>query len=194
MLYFNTAGQRRYVLVSGAVNSVSVRDYLGADHALVGTFDDATEPGVCKLAIAAADVNYSGGAQSFVLLDAGGNCVGVLNEDVVNGPPPTQAEVAAVGALVTPAAIRAAVGLALANLDTQLAAIGTMTPAAIRAAIGMTAANLDAQLATLVATQPGPVNLTNTALQSIITAVGQGVPIVPVPPSPSSFPYHNDAL
>jgi len=44
------------------------------------------------------------------------------------------------------AGTRAAVGLAAANLDTQLAAITPMNAAAIRAALGLAAANLDAQL------------------------------------------------
>lgn len=51
------------------------------------------------------------------------------------------------------AGTRAAVGLALANLDTQLAAIlaasGGLTAAGVRAAIGLAAANLDTQLAAL---------------------------------------------
>lgn len=60
-----------------------------------------------------------------------------------------------VDALPTPldaAGIRAAVGLALANLDSQLGAIPTAAPldaAGTRAAVGLSAANLDTQLSLL---------------------------------------------
>jgi hypothetical protein len=57
-------------------------------------------------------------------------------------------------AAITPgldaAGVRAAIGMAAANLDTQLAAIGPgLTAAGVRAAIGMAAANLDTQLAAI---------------------------------------------
>lgn len=56
------------------------------------------------------------------------------------------------------AGVRAAIGLATANLDTQLAAIsgGTLTAAQIRAAVGLATANLDTQLAAILASESTP--------------------------------------
>jgi hypothetical protein len=57
-------------------------------------------------------------------------------------------QLAGILADVTPVAIRGAIGLAAANLDAQLAAAGVaLTAAQVRSAVGLAAANLDAQLA-----------------------------------------------
>lgn len=44
------------------------------------------------------------------------------------------------------AGVRSAVGLASANLDTQLSGVSTLTAAGVRSAIGLASANLDTQL------------------------------------------------
>jgi hypothetical protein len=64
-----------------------------------------------------------------------------VNVKQVNGTNQTAGDLAA---LMAASAIRAAVGLAAANLDTQLAQVA---PGAIRSAVGLAAANLDTQLA-----------------------------------------------
>jgi hypothetical protein len=58
-------------------------------------------------------------------------------------------------AVLTVAGVRTAVGLASANLDTQLAAIG-IDPAAIRTAVGMASANLDTQISAVKAAIVSP--------------------------------------
>ena len=58
-------------------------------------------------------------------------------------------------AVLTAAGVRTAVGLASANLDTQLAAIG-IDPAAIRTAVGMASANLDTQISAVKAAIVSP--------------------------------------
>ena len=67
------------------------------------------------------------------------------------------------------ASIRSAVGLALANLDTQLAALssGQLTQANIRTAIGLAAANLDTQLATITSNE--------ATINSNVNSVGASV-------------------
>jgi hypothetical protein len=57
---------------------------------------------------------------------------------------------------LTAAGVRTAIGEASANLDTQLAGIlaGELNAAAIRAAVGMAAANLDTQLGSILAAEP----------------------------------------
>lgn len=49
------------------------------------------------------------------------------------------------------AGVRVAIGMAAANLDTQLSALGTLDAAGVRNAIGLAAANLDTQLGGLAA-------------------------------------------
>ena len=58
-------------------------------------------------------------------------------------------------AVLTVDGVRTAVGLASANLDTQLAAIG-IDPAAIRTAVGMASANLDTQISAVKAAIVSP--------------------------------------
>lgn len=194
MLFYNSV-QKFAMLVTAAVNDIVKWDYtLGTFAAIAGTFDDVTYPGICIVTTAAGDVNDGSGPQIYIARDAGGNAVGVVNEHVIPGVLPSLNDVSAVNALVQPAAIRAAIGLALANLDAQLAALSTLSPAAVRTAIGMASANLDSQLASILGTQSGPVTLSPTGVQQVVVAVGTGIPSVPVPLSPSSFPYHNSAL
>lgn len=50
---------------------------------------------------------------------------------------------------LTQSGVRAAVGLASANLDSQIAGLSTLTAAGVRTAIGMGSANLDSQLSSL---------------------------------------------
>jgi len=192
MLLFFATTQKVWIPVSAAVDSVSVWNYtLLGENPLSGTFDDATDPGACIVELDGTDTNGAG-PTAIICRDVGGNVVGVLNAFVTGGVPAAINDVSAVNALVQPAALRAALGLALANLDTQLANIGSISPAAIRAALGLALANLDTQLANILGTQSGPVTLSNTGVQQVVTAVGVGVPSVPVPFVPSTFPAHND--
>jgi hypothetical protein len=60
--------------------------------------------------------------------------------------------------LVNAASVRTALGLAAANLDTQLSSLSTLDAAQIRAAVGLALANLDEQLAALAASSGNGIN------------------------------------
>lgn len=121
----------------------------------------------------AADTNTLGTLAVFVI-DSLGHVVGGINVEIVASlggldAAATRAaiglaaanldtQLAAISALVTAAAIRVALGLGAANLDTQLAGIlARLLATAIRADIGMAAANLDTQLAAIAASSSGVV-------------------------------------
>lgn len=81
------------------------------------------------------------------------------------------AQLAAIFTDVAPGAIRTAVGLAAANLDTQLAGISTgIGAAAIRAAVGLAAANLDTQLS--AASRRAALGLAAANLDAQLAAIG----------------------
>jgi len=79
-------------------------------------------------------------------VDGGGLFIGGWPVNVVNELPAVPSDIPTP---LNAAGVRSAVGLAAANLDTQLAALTPLSAAGVRAAVGLAAANLDTQLAAL---------------------------------------------
>ena len=79
-------------------------------------------------------------------VDGGGLFIGGWPVNVVNELPAVPSDIPTP---LNAAGVRSAVGLAAANLDTQLAALTPLSAAGVRAAVGLAAANLDTQLAAI---------------------------------------------
>jgi len=195
MLFYNTGNQKVSITRSAAVASVLFWDYNNNTfNALSGSFDDATYPGECIVTLAAADTNRGVGPVIVIALDAGGNGVGHHNDYIMAGPQEINnaADVRAavglaaanldgllnaIGAAVASSAIRSAVGLASANLDTQFNAIPDA--ADIRAAIGLASANLDTQLAAIgtfsASAIRAAIGLASANLDTQLAAIGSGL-------------------
>ena len=170
----NAAG---YVLssVSDWGYEISITEACVGIYRIVLQDGDGQTVGLLYVWIEADDAGPYYTHDSYVTCQIARDAVSNASTALATYDPPTRAELTtdinSVLALVSAAAIRAAVGLASANLDTQLSGISTSagtgatqtTAAAIRAAIGLASANLDTQLNTIT---------TQTTAAAIRTALG----------------------
>lgn len=171
-LGINTSGHiSRVVLVDTTTTNTDMR---GTDGAALATHWTATRAGYLDGVLLAANFNnrtvqVTGGGSGHIAADVHSLqpavinnthfAAGAVDDNALDSSAVTEIGVGVWVSAGYAAAIRSAVGLAAANLDSQFGSVPASVwasgsaPGAIRSAIGMAAANLDSQLATALVLQ-----------------------------------------